>query len=336
MSKKFDYYSFDRILSRNAVFNMVMGARGVGKSYGAKKYVLKRALERGEEFIYLRRYKTELKTRGSFVADVAREFPEQEFEIRSGVLCWRNKGEDKDAWRKAGYFLALSTSAQHKSTPYPKVTTIIFDEFIIETGAIHYLKDEVKTLLDFYSTVDRYQDRTRVLMLSNAISIMNPYFIKWHITPTPGREFITYGDGFVAAQFVDSQRFASQVATTRFGKFVTDFDEEYADYSIDNTFADNTDQFVQRKSGTAEYMFTVKTDLGVFSLWMDGGTLFCQQKRPRLEKVYNTNKMTLREGEVLMSYGDKIAEMLRGAYRKGRVFFDSPQSRNAFAEIFVR
>nr|DAK67398.1 MAG TPA: DNA encapsidation protein [Caudoviricetes sp.] len=336
MSKKFDYYSFDKILSRNAVFNMVMGARGVGKSYGAKKYVLKRAIERGEEFIYLRRYKTELKTRGSFVADVAPEFPEQEFEIRGGALCWRNKGEGKDAWRKAGYFLALSTSAQHKSTPYPKVTTIIFDEFIIETGTIHYLKDEVKTLLDFYSTVDRYQDRTRVLMLSNAISIMNPYFIKWHITPTPGKVFITYGDGFVAAQFVDSDRFASQVATTRFGRFVTDFDEEYADYSIDNAFADNTNQFVQRKSGTAEYMFTVKTDLGVFSLWMDGGTLFCQQKRPRVERVYNTNKMSLREGEVLMSYSDKIAEMLRGSYRKGRVFFDSPQSRNAFAEIFVR
>ena len=45
--------------------------------------------------------------------------------------------------------LALSTSAQHKSTPYPKVTTIIFDEFIIETGTIHYLKDEVKALPRF-------------------------------------------------------------------------------------------------------------------------------------------------------------------------------------------
>ncbi|WP_218937962.1 hypothetical protein, partial [Bacillus cereus] len=66
------------------------------------------------------------------------------------------------------------------------------------------------------------------------------------------------------------------------------------------------------------------------------GALFCQQKRPRAEKVYNTNKMALREGEVLMSYSDKIAEMLRGSYRKGRIFFDSPQSRNAFAEIFVR
>ena len=116
MSKAFDYYSFDRILSRNAVFNMVMGARGVGKSYGAKKYVLKRSVERGEQFIYLRRYKTELKTRGSFVADVAHEFPDQEFEVRSGVLCWRNKGEGKDAWRTAGYFLALLRSTRARPT----------------------------------------------------------------------------------------------------------------------------------------------------------------------------------------------------------------------------
>lgn len=336
MSKKFNYYSFDKILSRNAVFNMVMGARGVGKSYGAKKYVLKRAVERGEQFIYLRRYKTELKTRGSFVADVAHEFPEQEFEIRNGALCWRNKGEGKDAWRTAGYFLALSTSAQHKSTPYPKVTTIVFDEFIIETGAIRYLKDEVKTLLDFYSTVDRYQDRTRVLMLSNAISIMNPYFIKWHITPKPGKEFIVYGDGFVAAQFVDSKRFASQVSETRFGKFITEFDDEYADYSISNEFRDDTKEFVHRKTGTARYLCSVETDMGSFSIWADWSQWFVQKKRPRVERVYNTNKLQLKEGQVLLEYGDKMAQNMRSAYRHGRIFFDSPQSRNAFAEIFVR
>ena len=84
---------------------------------------------------------------------MAHEFPEQEFEIRSGVLCWRNKGEG----RRTGH--RLLPGAQHfcsaqEHTPYPKVTTIIFDEFIIETGTIHYLKDEVKALLDFYSTVD--------------------------------------------------------------------------------------------------------------------------------------------------------------------------------------
>ena len=129
---------------------MVMGARA-SLSYGAKKYALKRAVERGEEFIYPRRYKTELKTRGSFCRRRGRnEFPEQEFEVRSGVSLLRNKGEDKDAWRKCGYFLALSTSGQHKSTPYPKVTTIISTSSSSRPAPSTTWKDEVKALLDFY------------------------------------------------------------------------------------------------------------------------------------------------------------------------------------------
>ena len=44
--KKFSYYSFNKILSYNAVINMVMGARGLGKTYGAKRMVIKNAGKR--------------------------------------------------------------------------------------------------------------------------------------------------------------------------------------------------------------------------------------------------------------------------------------------------
>ena len=57
-----DYYDFGKLLSRNGVFNMVVGARGVGKTYGAKLMVMRNAIEKDEEFVYLRRYKTEMRT----------------------------------------------------------------------------------------------------------------------------------------------------------------------------------------------------------------------------------------------------------------------------------
>ena len=34
------YYSFDDILSRNGVFNFIIGGRGIGKTYGAKKIAI--------------------------------------------------------------------------------------------------------------------------------------------------------------------------------------------------------------------------------------------------------------------------------------------------------
>ena len=130
MSKrKFSYYDFGRVLSYNAVINMIMGARGLGKTYGAKKIVIKNAIERGEEFIYLRRYKPELKNRDNFFSDIAHEFPGYEFRVNGPRAEYRLEGDDK--WKTMGYFQALSIAGHVKSVAFPLVTTIIYDEFII-------------------------------------------------------------------------------------------------------------------------------------------------------------------------------------------------------------
>lgn len=54
------YYNADDTLSRNRLFNFVVGARGAGKTYGAKKRAIKNFTEKGEQFVYLRRYDTEM------------------------------------------------------------------------------------------------------------------------------------------------------------------------------------------------------------------------------------------------------------------------------------
>ena len=224
MAKKFSYYAFSNGLSYGGVYNMIMGARGLGKTYGAKKIVIKNAIEKGQQFIYLRRYKTELKGRNSFFADIQQEFPDQEFRVE-GQFAQRKVGKK---WETIGYFIPLSTAQANKSIAYPNVYTIIFDEFIIDKGSLRYLPDEAKVFMDFYSTVDRYQDRVRCLMLSNSVSIMNPYFIRFHIEPKQG--ISRHADGFIVTDFVDSKEFANEVAHTRFGSFVISYAEDYADY----------------------------------------------------------------------------------------------------------
>ena len=73
------FYDYGAVLSRNAVFNVVIGPRGDGKTYGAKQLAIKNAIKKGEQFILLRRYSTELGTRVSFFDDIAhniqKEFP---------------------------------------------------------------------------------------------------------------------------------------------------------------------------------------------------------------------------------------------------------------------
>ena len=55
------YYDYNKILSYNALINILIGERGVGKTYGASKFVVSQYLKKNDEFAYIRRYKTEIK-----------------------------------------------------------------------------------------------------------------------------------------------------------------------------------------------------------------------------------------------------------------------------------
>lgn len=54
------FYDYNKILSYGAMLNFLLGERGVGKTYGATKFVVNQFLKKNEEFAYIRRYKNEL------------------------------------------------------------------------------------------------------------------------------------------------------------------------------------------------------------------------------------------------------------------------------------
>lgn len=62
MENIMSYYDYHKIISYNCPLNILIGERGVGKSYGAKKYVIKKFLKDKSKFMYLRRYDNELKS----------------------------------------------------------------------------------------------------------------------------------------------------------------------------------------------------------------------------------------------------------------------------------
>lgn len=334
------YYSFDKLYSHNAVYNFAVGGRGIGKTYGAKKKAIKNGIEKGEQFIYLRRYKTELSTRTTFFADIAHEFPNVDFRVNGASAQYapiETRDDKKRQWHTIGYFLTLASGQAMKGTAFPLVTLIIFDEFILEDGALHYLPDEATIFNNFYSTVDRYQDKTRVLFLANSVSIMNPYFIEWEIRPQA--EFVTAGKNdegkpFVAVHFADSNLFAKTALQTRFGQFIDGTD--YAKYAVSNEFDDNNDRLVNIKDSRATYQFTIELRKGSYSVWHSAytGDYFAQVKRPKEEIIYTMEADLMEDGKVLMLPNDKLVQILRSAFKTGILKFDKPSSRNAFIDIF--
>ena len=50
-----NYYELGNLLGRNKIMNIVIGQRGCGKTFQAKKWAIKKFIETGKEFIWVRR-----------------------------------------------------------------------------------------------------------------------------------------------------------------------------------------------------------------------------------------------------------------------------------------
>lgn len=334
------YYKYDKLYSYNGTYNFLVGGRGLGKTFGAKEKAIKAALTKGDEFIYVRRYKEELATaRNTFFADIEYKFPKWDFRS-NGMFAQTAPAETRDEkkreWKTIGYFIALSTSQRQKSVAFPKVKTIIYDEFIIEKGMLHYLPDEATVFNNFYSTVDRYTDKTKVFFLANSVSIMNPYFIEYEIRPDENSEFVIKEGGFIVCHFPEAENFSNSVYQTRFGKFIKN--SEYAQYAVGNTFDDNNNKMLAEKHSRAKYVFSLECKTGTFSVWHtnDNDEYFIQSKLPKAQIKFTLDATKMDSDKTLMTFTDRPLAYLRTAFRAGRVSFDKPSTRNVFTEVFKR
>lgn len=242
-----DWYDVDKTLSHNKLFNFVVGPRGAGKTYSSKGRAIKNWIRKGEQFVYLRRYETELKPSEieKFFDDIGGEYPNITFHVKHGKFYI--DGE------VAGFYMPLSKAAQFKSVPYPLVSLIIFDEFIIDQGMIRYLPNEVTTFCEMYSTIARLRD-VPVLFLSNAITFTNPYFLFFDIRLQQGQTIVKKGD--IMLELVEAKEYQDRAANTRFGKLMAGTD--YGRYAIENQFLRDSDTFIEKLPGPGIAMFNIK------------------------------------------------------------------------------
>jgi hypothetical protein len=341
------YYDYGPLLSRNAAYNFLAGARGLGKTFGAKEKAIKRAIKTRardggpDQFIYLRRYEDEMKkSRDTFFDDIAYKFPEWDFRVFGNTFQMApasTRDAKKRDWTIIGYAAILSKSQQLKSVAFPRVTLIIFDEFIIEKGVVRYLPNEATVFNNFYSTVDRYQDKTTVLFLANAVSIDNPYFLEYDILPTTeDKEFLVLHDGFIVVHFPNASDFTLSVQQTRFGKFISG--TEYAKYAVLNEFGDNNLDLVRPKNPNAKHMFNLETKNGWMSLWEDVAAreFYAYSKLPSGQRSFTLLPEHATDDRHLVFRNEPLIERLLAAYRAHRMTFDSPHTFNRFVELFKK
>lgn len=329
MSDK-EYYSLNKLLSYNRLINMVVSGRGTGKSYGAKKMAIKNFINKGEQFVYVRRYKTELKDIDKFFEDIKYEFPDNNFSIK-GKTAYIDGNI-------AGYFIPLSTSHNQKSVPYPLVTTILFDEFIIDKQSARYLPNEVERFLDLVSTVIRDRNNLRCILLGNNVSIVNPYFSYWSLLADNSRRFTISKNGEVLLEMFTSEEISNRFKQTRFGKLING--TTYGDYNLENiSLRDNANFIEKDKPLDARLIFSFiynGKEYGVWSCEKDGIFYINTQCNKNSVNRYSVTKADHAPNLLLLSSLKRKNEIkiLCSFFQQGLVYFNNSETKSDMFNVF--
>lgn len=149
---------------------ILIGGRGIGKTTGIDFKAVQEWEKTGKEFVYVRRYKSELmKSKGildKFMPGVTvRGIGKGGFEFMHGK-------------RRIGFGVTLAMQSTFKSgVDFSNVNLMIYDEAVLKRGGkLRYLTDEMTELFELISTVFRDRRDYRIFILGNNMDIFNPYF----------------------------------------------------------------------------------------------------------------------------------------------------------------
>lgn len=191
MKAGFKYYSLREIMKRNAQYNVIIGERSNGKTYAVEKLILQNFFNNGEHGAIIRRWREDFRNKrgyamfAPFVNDGTIEklshkrFNDVLFRMNTWYLINRDENGVVTDNTPFCYSFALSEVEHDKSTSYPKVTTILFDEFLTRS---YYINDEFVIFCNCLSTIIRDRDNVKIFMCGNTVNKYSPYFSEMGLT----------------------------------------------------------------------------------------------------------------------------------------------------------
>ena len=318
------------------MINIVLGDRGCGKSFNAKVAVLKNFLKTGEQFIYLRRYKTELDSAlATFFDDLQANgyFQDHELKVKKSKMLTQLTCDGE----VCGYAVPLSTGNILKSTAFPLVKTIIFDEFILDvsSGTYKYMKNEPQMLLDIMETVFRLRDG-RVLMLGNFINFFGcPYVAYFDLDLPYNSEFRTFKDGAIVVNCIRNPEYQNAKSKTRFGRLIEG--TVYGDYAIGNKSLRENTAFIGKRPSKCNFYAWIIVNGSNFGIWsgIDGYLYVSDKYDPSSTRRYACDFDDHTEQTIFLNMRENyFLKYCLKAYKQGWLKFENLKIKAELIPLF--
>lgn len=333
------WYDPSKLKSYNKTLNFVLGGRGIGKTYGMKKDAVSHYLKTGKQFFYIRRNTADMKHALTFMDDIINNeaFEGHEITTKGGKMFvyFYIDGEIM------GYALPLSRAITLKSSSYPKVDCIIYDEFIPDRGGYNsYIPGEVELFLNLCDSILR-QRQGHIYLLANSQSKVNPYFTYFDVSPKEGKEFTIFKGTDSKKEIVIE---VCQDAYTKGTEEKTGFHKliegtRYGAYN-EGEFAYNDDDFIARRTPTASYSCTLYIDGLYYGVYIDHdeGVLYvstsCDKDYPYRYAIGKDRKENMLLAKTWRK--EPRLNLLVRSFRDGSLYYENETIKQLATDYLIR
>lgn len=333
MDKSRKYWNVTSILPYQRNFNFVDGPRSVGKTYSVIYFMIKEALLKQKQFIYLVRTIRE-KTDSALQKGIAKvcqnEFPDISFKCLGDTVSANEK--------ILGYCIALSEAQKIKKNSYPGVYYIFFDEYMLEDAtAGDYVKGwkEPDLLLSIYHTVDRQEDRVKCFLMGNNTNFYNPYHMHkaFRIPLTDKNPWLSENVLFYR---IDKKSLAPGAELSRFERMIQG--TKYGEYAQDGLYRDEGKDFIAKRPRTAQHYFSLRYSALTFGVWIDrkSGLYYIDDKFDPSNGLTFTLSLKDQTENTFLDRNNFFINLLRQAIMQGNIRFTSPEIRGLTDEMIRR
>lgn len=333
-------------------FNIFIGGRGTGKTYGA----LKGAVE-GEcdgNFLLMRRTNEEFDVlcdsdqRGEGVnpfktinTDCNYNYGLKKLNKKIAGIYEResdaeNQGKYNYVGLPLGYATALSSIATIRSMDMSDVTDIIYDEFIPERH-VRMIKNEGEAFLNAYETINRNREfngkpAVKAWLLSNSNNIYNDILNQLGLISIVERmiargqhdKYLT--DRGIAIHLVESQALADKKSQTALYRATSG--TRFADMALGNKFAYNDFSLIGHRK-ISEYRPLIGIDIAYIYKHKSRNEYYVSYAEGKCQHYNSSFEQEKRK------FCQKAMIKLVEAYTDGRIIFESYELKELILDIIM-
>ena len=327
------FYNYQKLDSYGTHIKGVIGARGIGKTFGAKKKCCKAAKYDGKHFAWVRDTesacdKIRANNGADFFKDLAHHWRNNFFDLSK---CYIKNDVIFLNGQYAGKLLALSTYYNNKGSVFDDIDIIVLDEFIPEKIQANR-GSRARQFLNTVESIGRLRTDFQIYILANALDLADDILDIFDLKITDFGYYINRDKDVCIHYAPNNPDFDSKRSKSIAGKLVkgTQFEEQIAK----NKFDTNELRFFEKLPPKCEFMCIIHNDFGCARLYEKNGTIYVDHDldpswRKDLRYVNDIRDVT----PIRKMMPKQHIENFRKYFEHGRVEFKNATLRKVFIEF---